>query len=77
MTKMLKLRQYALVELTQEFKNAMAEQKNHPIMKEQTFVFFGEIPNMPGHCVVSGHESGKVFSGYDLGSFQEIKEEGY
>ncbi len=71
------MRQYALVELTEEFRKAMDGQKDHPLMKEKTFVFFGEIPNMPGHCVVSGHESGRVFSGYDIDSFQEIQEEGY
>lgn len=46
-------------------------------MEEETFIFFGEIPNMPGHCVVSSHESGKLYSGYDIENFQEIQEEGY
>ncbi len=71
------MRQYVIVELTQEFRNAMENQKDHPIIKEKAFIFFGEIPNMPGHCVVSGHESGRVFSGYDIDSFQEMEEEGY
>jgi hypothetical protein len=72
-----KIKQYSLVELTKEFKESIKNKKDHPIMREKTFVFFGEIPNMEGHCVVSGHKSGKVFSGYDLDSFQEIEEEGY
>ena len=71
------MRQYAIVELTEEYKKAMDGQRDHPIMKEKTFIFFGEIPNMPGHCVVSGNESGKVFSGYHIENFQEIQEEGY
>lgn len=71
------MRQYALVELTEEFKKAMVDQKDHPIMTESTFIFFGEIPNMPGHCVVAGHESGRVFSGFHIDNFQEITAEGY
>jgi len=71
------MRQYAIVEHTEEFLNAMKDQKDHPIMKEKVFIFFGEIPNMSGHCVVSGHESGRVFSGFHIENFQEIKEEGY
>lgn len=55
----------------------MKDQKDHPIMKEKAFIYFGEIPNMSGHCVVSGHESGRVFSGFHIENFQEIIEEGY
>ncbi len=72
-----KMRQYALVELTDDYKKAMEGRKDSPIMNEKIFIFFGEIPNMPGHCVVSGHESGKIYSGYHIDSFQELQEEGY
>ena len=71
------MRQYALVELTDYYEKAMEGQKYSPIMNEKIFIFFGEIQNMPGHCVVSGHESGKVYSGYHIDSFQELQEEGY
>ena len=71
------MRQYALIELTEEFRNAMKDDKEHPIMKEKAFIFFGEIPNMPGHCVIAGHKSGRIFSGYHLDNFQEVEEEGY
>jgi hypothetical protein len=69
------MRQYALVELANDFKKAMATDKDHPIMQENAFIYFGEIPNMLGHCVVSGHKSGKIFSGYHIENFQEITEE--
>lgn len=72
-----KMRQYALIELTEDFRNAMKDDKDHPIMKEKAFIYFGEIPNMPGHCVVAGHQSGRIFSGYHLDDFKEIEEEGY
>ena len=57
--------------------NSMVDEKDHPIMQEKVFIYFGEIPNMPGHCVVSGHESGRLFSGYHIDNFQEIDEDGY
>lgn len=69
------MRQYAFIKLTEDFKTAMANDKDHPIMQEDVFIYFGEIPNMLGHCVVSGHKSGRVFSGYHIDNFQELTEE--
>jgi hypothetical protein len=71
------MRQYALVELTENFINEMKAHQDHPLMQEKAFIYFGEIPNMPSHCVVSGHDSGRVFSGFHIENFQEISEEGY
>ena len=41
---------------------------------EKYFIYFGEIPNMPGHCVVFG-ESGRMYSGYHPETFLVIPEE--
>ena len=71
------IRQYALVKHTEEFIDSMKYQKDHPIMAENVFIYFGEIPNMPGHCVVSGHVSGRVFSGFHIENFEEITEDGF
>ena len=54
--------------------------RRHPsqlkeLLKERVFIYFGEIPNMPGHCVVAGHESGKIFSGYHTDDFEQIPDE--
>jgi hypothetical protein len=38
-------------------------------------VFFGEIPNMPGHCVVADHRSGQIYVGYHTDDFVELTEE--
>jgi hypothetical protein len=46
-----------------------------PFTTNGTYVFFGEIPNMPGHCVVADHRSGQVYSGYHTDSFVELSEE--
>ncbi len=69
------MRQFALVKFTDDFIKMMDGQKDHSIMQEDVFIYFGEIPNMPGHCVVSGHNSGKVFSGYHIENFQELPDE--
>lgn len=38
--------------------------------KDNWFVYLGEIPNMLGHCVLIGHETGKVYSGYHIENFR-------
>ena len=48
---------------------------NHPIGDPEVFVYFGEIPNMPGHSVVMDHRTGTFFSGYHIENFEEVPEE--
>ncbi len=69
-----KPRQYSLVKLTDFMKNWLREneQENSPLLFEEVFVFLGEIPNMPEHCIVSGHKSGKTLSGYHTSNFVEL-----
>ncbi len=33
---------------------------------------FGEIPNMPGHCMVADHHSRQIYSGHDTDNFVEL-----
>jgi hypothetical protein len=68
------MRQYALVKKTDHYVKIMY-MIDDPIMKEEIFVFLGEIPNMQGHCVVAGHKSGKIFSGYHTNNFIELTED--
>lgn len=44
----------------------------YPFMIGRTYVYLGEIPNMPGHCVVADHVTGQVHSGYHCENFEEI-----
>ena len=39
------------------------------------FVYLGEIPNMPGHCVVIGWSTGKVYSGFHSENFRLLMED--
>lgn len=69
-------RQYALVKLVEIMKIWLTENghKDSPLLAEDVFVFHGEIPNMPEHCIVSGQTSGKVFSGHHTSNFIELSE---
>jgi hypothetical protein len=52
----------------------LKEIKFNPFGKDTMFIYLGEIPNMPGHCVVIGHGSGKVYSGYHTEDFRLPRE---
>lgn len=49
--------------------------RRYPFRTGLVYVFFGEIPNMPGHCVVADHRSGQIYSGYHTDNFVELAEE--
>ena len=70
------IRQYALVKVLPDMKAWLIKNGNHdsPLLSEEHFVYLGEIPNMPEHCVVAGRQSGKVFSGFHLDNFMELNE---
>ena len=55
------IRQYALIKVSNSMKSWLIENevKDSPLLLEDHFVYLGEIPNMPGHCVVAGKSSGK------------------
>lgn len=47
----------------------------YPFVDGRTYVFFGEIPNMPGHCVVADHQTGQLHSGYHTENFIELTDD--
>jgi len=66
-------RQYSLVKF--DFDNM--EERFHceyPFTRNDVYVFFGEIPNMPGHCIVADHKTGRIYSGYHTENFIELSE---
>lgn len=66
-------RQYSLVKIEHEHKKWLeANASNSILLNESAFIFLGEIPNMPEHCVVAGKNSGKIYSGYDIDNFEEL-----
>jgi hypothetical protein len=49
--------------------------EKYPFREDGVYVFLGEIPNMPGHCVVADHKNGRIYAGYHIENFIEIPEE--
>lgn len=46
--------------------------RKYPFRASKIYIYFGEIANMPGHCVVADHKTGKIYSGYHTENFIEI-----
>ena len=60
----------ALLVLEDWYREELKKINIHKFDKDNWFIYLGEIPNMPGHCVVAGHESGKIYSGYHIDNFK-------
>lgn len=71
------LRPLSLVRLTKACRDwfQRSGRNNSPLVQENAFIFLGEIPNMPAHCVVFGQKSGHIVSGYHIEDFEEIPED--
>jgi hypothetical protein len=48
--------------------------KKHPLKRNEVVVFIGNIPNVPGHCVVAKH-NGKVVWMVHISDFRIATEE--
>ena len=70
------MKKYSVVKLTDSFKQAMAPKPEHPILQEDSFIFYGEIPDMDGQCIVTGQTTGKVYSGFLKKNFEPVLKEG-
>jgi hypothetical protein len=72
-------RQFSLVRF--DFDAFPAEyHAKYPFKKDGVYVFVGEIPNMPGHCVVADHGTGRIYRGTTRrisSSYLETKSKGY
>lgn len=69
------IRQYALVKIDEEFKSwLIANSPESPMLEEESFLFMGEVPNMPEHCAVAGATTGKVYIGFHTDNFVELSE---
>ena len=52
-----------------------ASRRQYPFRVRSSYVFLGEIPNMPGHCVVADQQSGRIYSGYHTDHFIELRKD--
>jgi hypothetical protein len=46
-----------------------------PSKEKGTYIFFGEIPNMPDHCIVADSKAGKIYSCYHTDNFVELTDD--
>jgi len=60
----------SIVMLEDWYREHLKKTNDHRFDKDNFFIYLGEIPNMPGNCVVIGHESGKIYSGYHTEDFR-------
>jgi len=42
---------------------------------EKLFIFFGEVPQAPGHCILGDLKTGKIIGMYHTNNFREANEE--
>lgn len=69
-----KPRKLSLVRFNYEDLEAEYHRK-YPFTESKTYIFFGEIPNMLGHCVVMDHVTGQFYSGYHTENFIELSDD--
>ena len=51
------------------------EQYRYNFPKNETLVYFGEIDQMPGHCIVCDFKTGKFFCGFHTDNFKPLTED--
>lgn len=44
----------------------------HPLKPGHAYVFLGEIPQTPGHCVIADPTAGRIWAGYHTDNFEEV-----
>jgi hypothetical protein len=44
----------------------------YPFKPKKAYLFLGEIPNLPGHCLVADAKTGRIWTGYHTENFQEF-----
>ena len=49
--------------------------KDYPFNPQVSYIFLGDIPNMPGHCIVMDPSDCKFFCMYHTDHFKEIPED--
>lgn len=66
-------RQYSYVKF--DYENLHEHYRDqYPFFKQVRYIYLGEIPNNPGHCIVMD-DDGKHYVGYHTENFVEISDE--
>ena len=69
-------RNLSLVKLADSVTDDMIKEYHYPFKRSLTYIFLGEIVNMPGHCIVIEYKANHtVYSGYHTADFKELKKD--
>lgn len=49
----------------------------YPFDPALTYLYLGELQNMPEHCAIADIRGGGVFAGFHCENFEEVAEDGY
>jgi hypothetical protein len=49
-----------------------ADRRRYPFKEGRAYLFLGEIPNMPEHCVLVDWERNRTYVGYHTENFIEL-----
>jgi hypothetical protein len=68
--------QYTLVKLIPNTRELLLIHEPSSILLQHfSFIYLGEIPNMPGHCVLATRHGGQIISGYHCHDFIPLTED--
>ena len=51
------------------------DSQNLPFINDMPLIYLGEITNMPEHGVFAGYKSGRIYSGFHIFQFVELKDD--
>jgi len=69
------IKSLSIVMLEDEYIDYLKKINDERFTCDTSFIYLGEIPNMPGHCVVAGNWTGRIYSGYHIENFRVATEE--
>lgn len=67
------MRKLALVRLSKDWKDESVSPRS--IFKDAFYYYLGEIPNMLGHGIFIGRDTGKIHAGFHTERFEEVPED--
>lgn len=77
------MRLHALIKLTDEHREILRDELknvNRPefyeqFMSNESFVYIGEVVQMPGHIICAGVQDGKIYVGFHDDDFVELTDD--
>jgi len=71
----MKMRKNAFVKFNFDAIPNIEWHKSYKKFRNKVLIYFGEIPNMPGHGIFMNKDTGKFYTGYHIENFIELSED--